>query len=73
MKPDNVVVYGTGLLFAGWVSSALALSVSRPEFVMDELRPDTISGARLSTYSFLIGLISMLSVFVYGEVIDPEI
>ncbi len=73
MKPDSVVAYGTGLLFAGWASSALALWVSRPEFVMDDLTPSTVSGARLSTYSFLIGLISMLSVFVYAEVIDPEI
>ena len=72
MKPDTVVAVGTGLLFISWMSSAVALSVARPAFVMDDLKPDTVSGARLSTYSFLLGLISMLSVFVYAEVIEPE-
>lgn len=73
MKPKVIVYTGcaTALLVA--IISFVVLLRAQPSFVMEDDKPTELDAVRVLAYSVLFGVVGLATVFVYFEVIDPEI
>ena len=78
MKPLQIVYTACAVAAVVTFMSLGIILHTPPDFVMEDTddndaTPKEVNYGRVLAYSFLFGLVGMAMVFVYCEVIDPDV